>query len=111
EVETMRISPRDAVLLSQDPLRLAGRQLGAFAAFLQRSSREHDLMWGRLDGIERLVSVIVAAAATPAADAARLEEIRLRFTREGMAAALDQEAARPHTQIGKTIAELKQKVG
>src|SRR3546814_10857925 len=52
-VNAMRISPQDATFLSQDPHRLKGRKLGAFAGFLKRCAREHDLLWGRLDGAER----------------------------------------------------------
>ena len=58
----MRISPHDAKALSGDPRRLKGRELGAFAGFLRRDAREHDLLWGRLDGAERLVELIVTAA-------------------------------------------------
>ena len=58
----IRVSPHDAKALSADPWRLKGRKLEAFAGFLQRDSREHDLLWGRLDGAERLIDLIVAAA-------------------------------------------------
>ena len=58
----IRISPHDAKSLSGDPYRLKCRELGAFAGFLRRDAREHDLLWGRLDGAERLVDLIIAAA-------------------------------------------------
>src|SRR3546814_5244445 len=55
-----------ATFLSQDPHRLKGRKLGAFAGFLKRCAREHDLLWGRLDGAERLIALVVTAAASAA---------------------------------------------
>ncbi len=58
----IRISPHDAKALSGDPYRLKSRELGAFAGFLRRDVREHDLLWGRLDGAERLIDLIIAAA-------------------------------------------------
>ncbi len=60
--KVIRVSPHDAKALSEDPDRLKGRELGAFAGFLRRDSRAHDLLWGRLDGAERLIDLIVAAA-------------------------------------------------
>lgn len=41
--------------------KLAGIQLGHFAAFLKRSWRANDWMWGRLDAAERLVRLLDAA--------------------------------------------------
>jgi patatin-related protein len=102
-IETMRVSPHDAVFLSRDPARLKGRNLGAFAAFLERGAREHDLMWGRLDGAERLIELI-AAAAVP--DEAQRQSLRREFTRRAMLAILDDEAARPGSGIGDTAREL-----
>lgn len=58
----IRISPHDAKALSGNPFRLKGQELGAFAGFLRRDAREHDLLWGRLDGAERLIDLIIAAA-------------------------------------------------
>src|SRR3546814_20400639 len=62
-VNAMRISPQDATFLSQDPHRLNGRKLGAFAGFLKRCAREHDPPCGRLDGQERLIALVVTQAA------------------------------------------------
>ena len=58
----IRISPHDAKALSGDPYRLKSRELGAFAGFLRGDAREHDLLWGRLDGADRLIELIVTAA-------------------------------------------------
>ncbi|MEF7616211.1 patatin-like protein [Aquincola sp. MAHUQ-54] len=68
-VEVVRISPEDAPALVDeraDGLRkLDGTALANFGAFLQRHWRSNDIMWGRLDGAERLV-----AALLPGPDAA-----------------------------------------
>tara|TARA_R110002110_G_scaffold414147_1_gene643157 strand:- start:11376 stop:13754 length:2379 start_codon:yes stop_codon:yes gene_type:complete len=82
-VSVMRISPGDCVSLSTDPKRLKSRELGAFAGFLERSARAHDLMWGRLDGAERLVDLLLRASLpkgrteTAAAQARRNQFLKL----------------------------------
>ena len=58
EIQVVRISPRDG-----DPNRLpAKRLLGAdmhhFGAFFTRKAREHDYLWGRLDGVEQLLDIL-----------------------------------------------------
>ena len=60
--QVLRISPHDARALSVDPRRLKGRETGAFAGFLRKKARRHDLLWGRLDGAERLIDLIITAA-------------------------------------------------
>lgn len=39
--------------------KLAGTTLGDFGAFFERKFRENDILWGRLDGAERIVSVLL----------------------------------------------------
>jgi predicted acylesterase/phospholipase RssA len=61
-IRTVRISPHDAQLgFSQRKLeeKVAGDALGHFAGFLKRSWRSNDILWGRLDGICRLVSTLL----------------------------------------------------
>jgi patatin-related protein len=67
-VEIFRISPEDAPSLinereeSQKPngrLKLAGTTLHHFGAFLDRVWRQNDIMWGRLDGAERLITAMM----------------------------------------------------
>lgn len=58
--EVYRISPADAVGVFPpgDPRadsKLAGTAFGAFGAFLERGWRENDILWGRLDGAERII--------------------------------------------------------
>ncbi len=58
-VEVIRISPKDATRYRttvQD--KLAGEKLMHFSAFLKRSWRENDLLWGRLDAAEIIVRSI-----------------------------------------------------
>jgi patatin-related protein len=58
-VEVYRISPLEGRLrIASDPNntnKLAGTSLMAFGAFLCREWRDHDILWGRLDGAERLI--------------------------------------------------------
>jgi patatin-related protein len=60
-VEIIRISPEDAQSLS----RAGGRKLGGstlmhFGAFFDRTWRKNDILWGRLDGAERLITCLLA---------------------------------------------------
>jgi hypothetical protein len=64
EVDVLRISPEDAGSLidERDPethrrlrSKLAGTRLGNFGAFLDSIWRRSDILWGRLDGAERLI--------------------------------------------------------
>jgi patatin-related protein len=64
-VEVIRISPRDATCLidenkSEERRRkLAGTSLRNFGAFLDRGWRQNDLLWGRLDGAERIITTLL----------------------------------------------------
>ena len=53
--------------------KLAGVQLGHFAAFLKRSWRANDWMWGRLDAAERLVRLLDEACGHQLATSGRLD--------------------------------------
>ena len=39
--------------------KLAGTKLGNFGAFFKKEWRENDIMWGRLDGAERIISTLL----------------------------------------------------
>ncbi len=60
-VEIIRISPEDAPSLINEKTdargrkKLAGTKLGNFSAFMDAAWRVNDIMWGRLDGAERLI--------------------------------------------------------
>ena len=60
-VEVMRMSPRDARLLEvpDEGGKLKGVGLHHFAAFFERSHRENDYLWGRLDSAERMISILL----------------------------------------------------
>lgn len=59
QVEVFRISPADSAL-NGSPDKLAGIAVGAFGGFLSRDWREHDILWGRLDGAERIVAALMS---------------------------------------------------
>jgi patatin-related protein len=58
-VGVVRISPEDAVSVADESrtgaMKLAGITLGHFGAFLSPLWRENDILWGRLDGAERII--------------------------------------------------------
>jgi patatin-related protein len=61
--EIIRISPEDAGHLIRERdtgcQKLAGTSLSHFGAFLNRSWRENDILWGRLDGAERIIEALL----------------------------------------------------
>jgi hypothetical protein len=65
-VEIVRLSPRDThrIPVEGDPghNKLVGAERGHFGAFLSRTGRERDYLWGRLDGAERLLGILLAGA-------------------------------------------------
>ncbi|WP_420414730.1 patatin-like protein [Roseibium sp.] len=61
EILVDRISPRDAESLYTEGFELKGKQLNTFGAFFNRSWREHDYLWGRLNAADRLVSVVLSS--------------------------------------------------
>ncbi len=62
EILVDRISPRDPGTLSPEGFELKGEALNSFGAFFNRSWREHDYLWGRLNAADRLVSIVLSAA-------------------------------------------------
>jgi len=56
-------APVDLAGRREADAKLAGVQLGHFGAFLKRSWRANDWLWGRLDGSTRLVALLHEAAA------------------------------------------------
>jgi patatin-related protein len=64
-VDVFRVSPEDAQMLMKEPAdksegaKLAGRTLMSFGAFLDESWRRNDMLWGRLDGAERIISALL----------------------------------------------------
>ena len=64
KVEVVRISPRDTKRIRPPQRNGHSKLVGAghhhFGAFLSdRGGRENDYLWGRLDGAERLISILL----------------------------------------------------
>uniref|UniRef100_Q01WF4 Patatin n=1 Tax=Solibacter usitatus (strain Ellin6076) TaxID=234267 RepID=Q01WF4_SOLUE len=83
-----RISPRDATSLideaedSKNRTKLAGDSLSAFGAFFQKRWRKNDLMWGRLDGAERIIGMLLPGTDEPT------KKLRAELLREAQGAIL-----------------------
>ena len=62
-VEIIRISPEDAKALIDERdtgcRKLAGTTLSNFGAFLEEGWRKNDILWGRLDGAERIITALL----------------------------------------------------
>jgi hypothetical protein len=58
KVDILRISPEDAPRATLRP-KLAGTALANFGGFLDATWRANDILWGRLDGAERLVALLL----------------------------------------------------
>jgi hypothetical protein len=64
-VKVFRVSPEDATSLiderrtGENRRKLAGTALMSFGAFIDRTWRKNDMLWGRLDGAERLITILL----------------------------------------------------
>jgi hypothetical protein len=90
-VDVFRISPQDARTVIDEQsdakhrMKLAGTALFHFGAFLKRDWRRNDMLWGRLDGAERMITSILPPASEHAARlirAAHLAIVRETFAGE-----------------------------
>jgi patatin-related protein len=72
EIKVDRISPADCSALTRaGGQQLKGALFNAFGAFFSRAWRQHDYLWGRLHGAERMIELIMSAlpaAARPPED-------------------------------------------
>lgn len=68
-IRVERISPADADSLTSVFGGLKCREFMGFLGFFNRGYREHDYLWGRLNGAERLVDLLLAAAGDSVGDA------------------------------------------
>jgi hypothetical protein len=62
EIEVIRLSPRDATCLAaagEGAAKLTGAGLAHFGAFFSASGRRSDYLWGRLDGAEQLIALLL----------------------------------------------------
>jgi hypothetical protein len=66
-VDVIRVSPDDATSILDEAAtgkpKLAGAKLGHFGAFLDAVWRRNDILWGRLDGAERIVESMLLGVA------------------------------------------------
>jgi hypothetical protein len=58
QIQVVRISPRDGDPRLLPAKRLMGAATHHFGAFFARKAREHDYLWGRLDGVEQLLNIV-----------------------------------------------------
>jgi patatin-related protein len=83
-IEVVRMSPHEATVLGTPPAqKVQGRQLNHFYAFFHRSARENDYLWGRLDGAEHLVRLVLESAGS--------SQPVERWCKEAFAAVLEEE--------------------
>jgi patatin-related protein len=90
-VEIFRISPEDAGFLIEDKAhrsrKLAGTSLGNFGAFFDQQFRTNDILWGRLDCTDRLVTALLSSASpTP-----ELKKVKTELLREASRAIIAEE--------------------
>ncbi len=79
-IDTLRISPQDAQLgfckrAAYD--KVTGEALGHFGAFMKRSWRSNDIMWGRLDSTTLLIQELLSAHAVGRAHTSKTELLKL----------------------------------
>ncbi|WP_150522870.1 patatin-like protein [Roseibium sediminis] len=100
-----RISPKDATSLQEEGFELKGKALNTFGAFFNRSWREHDYLWGRLNTAERLISIVLSASDDIEIDPDRL----LKLKHDIFRAILDEE--RPYLRtIGAEMDTVERKI-
>ncbi len=104
-----RISPEDARAIRTGGVAamLKGNQFNNFGAFFSRAYRENDYLWGRLNGADRLIDIVLStldADARPGADHVAA------LKRRAFHAILDEEAPNL-TAIANLIAELRGEIG
>jgi hypothetical protein len=81
------MSPRDTHRIPVPKLpgqtkKLVGAESHHFGAFLSRKGREQDYLWGRLDGAERLIGILLAG---------RDEADQARWCKEAFRAILEED--------------------
>ncbi|MEP3427161.1 MAG: patatin-like protein [Roseibium sp.] len=79
EILVDRISPRDAESLYTEGFDLKGKELNTFGAFFNRSWREHDYLWGRLNAADRLVSVVLSVTGEVSLPQQQVNQARARI--------------------------------
>jgi hypothetical protein len=91
-VDVVRISPEDArgLIDERNPAdgrrKLAGTAYSHFGAFLDRTWRHNDMLWGRLDGAERLIEALLPGEANRENREALIGDAHAAILREEFAA-------------------------
>jgi patatin-related protein len=117
-IDVFRVSPQDASALIDECAqydgrgqktekcaegkkvkKLAGTTLGNFGAFFEKSFRINDIMWGRLDGAERVIAALLPAH--PALRDRMTEEVHRAIIVEEMMS--EDESARADTAMQSVI--------
>ena len=87
-VDVLRVSPEDAPSLidernPNEPRRkLAGTSVRNFGAFLDRGWRRNDILWGRLDAAERIITALLPGEANKTNREDLIEEAQLAILEE-----------------------------
>jgi len=114
-VEVFRISPVDArtVIDELSPAerrrKLAGTVLFHFGAFLKREWRDNDMLWGRLDGAERIISSVLPPGSEDAPRLIRLAH--LAILREKLGSQVEAAQAEAFYENLKTCYEVDRRIG
>jgi patatin-related protein len=95
-IDVVRISPLDGDPKRLPPKQLMGAPVHHFAAFFARKAREHDFLWGRLDGAEQLLNIVAP-------------DLDSGWYRDAFQAVLDEEEP-SLTTIGATIQEVRARI-
>jgi patatin-related protein len=106
-VEIVRLSPEDTDLLGRRTAeeKLRGTKFGHFGAFFRRKWREHDYLWGRLDGAEHLISLVL--------DDPRRDAERRALTASAFESVLTEERSnlrrfdRRYRELARSVEELR----
>jgi patatin-related protein len=105
QINVVRLSPFDAQSgFSKRALedKLSGETFGHFGAFLKRSWRSNDILWGRLDGISRLVETFLLHTA--------FDTGKVTNGRERVLAALGSDHAGRRAFLGRLFPHLEARI-
>jgi patatin-related protein len=109
-IDILRVSPADSTRLGEDNAagKLKGIQFGHFGAFLRRDWRENDYLWGRMDGAERLIGLLLRDRDTLGGAGFRAQDWEVKEALGAVLAEEEKDRALPH--IPELVAELKRRV-
>jgi patatin-related protein len=85
-VDVIRVSPDDSTSIIDESVtgkpKLAGIKLGHFGAFLDAVWRRNDILWGRLDGAERIIESMLLGVAEKDEIAQLIKEAQMAILEE-----------------------------